>query len=56
MKSTGMNNPLGPHAGDLPNVSVAANGVLGETVTLTGASLTSPARPVYCSTAMARRW
>jgi len=39
----GMNNPLGPHAGDLPNVSVAANGVLTETVTLSGASLTAPA-------------
>jgi Cu-Zn family superoxide dismutase len=38
----GMNNPAGPHAGDLPNVTVAANGVLGETVTLTGASLTGP--------------
>jgi Cu-Zn family superoxide dismutase len=37
-----MNNPAGPHAGDLPNVTVAANGVLGETVTLTGASLTGP--------------
>ena len=43
--STGMNNPAGPHAGDLPNVTVAANGVLGETVTLTGASLTGPDRP-----------
>ena len=30
------------HAGDLPNVSVAANGVLAETVTLSGASLTAP--------------
>jgi Cu-Zn family superoxide dismutase len=38
----GMNNPAGPHAGDLPNVTVAANGVLGEMVTLTGASLTGP--------------
>ena len=37
----GLNNPEGPHAGDLPNVTVAANGVLGETVTLTGASLTA---------------
>jgi superoxide dismutase, Cu-Zn family len=36
----GMNNPAGPHAGDLPNVTVAANGMLGETLTLTGASLT----------------
>jgi len=41
-KRHGMNNPLGPHAGDLPNVTVAANGVLGETLTLTGASLTGP--------------
>ena len=38
----GINNPQGPHAGDLRNVNVAANGVLGETVTLSGASLTAP--------------
>jgi superoxide dismutase, Cu-Zn family len=38
----GMNNPAGPHAGDLPNVDVAANGALGATVTLPGASLTGP--------------
>jgi len=30
----GMNNLAGPHSGDLPNVEVAANGVLGATVTL----------------------
>ncbi|HET9812885.1 MAG TPA: superoxide dismutase family protein [Sphingomicrobium sp.] len=41
-KQHGMNNPAGPHAGDLPNVDVAANGVLGATVTLAGASLTAP--------------
>jgi Cu-Zn family superoxide dismutase len=41
-KKHGMNNPQGPHAGDLPNVEVAANGVLGATVTLPGASLTAP--------------
>src|SRR5436190_7430457 len=35
----GMNNPAGPHAGDLPNIEVAANGVLGTTVTLPGAFL-----------------
>jgi Cu-Zn family superoxide dismutase len=35
----GMNNPAGPHAGDLGNVTVAANGALGETVTLSGASM-----------------
>lgn len=34
----GLQNPAGPHVGDLPNVSVAANGVLSETVTLAGAS------------------
>jgi len=39
----GLNNPQGPHVGDLRNVNVAANGVLGETVTLSGASLTAPA-------------
>ena len=27
-KKHGMNNPAGPHAGDMPNVEVAANGVL----------------------------
>jgi superoxide dismutase, Cu-Zn family len=36
----GTNNPAGPHAGDLPNVDVASNGVLSTTVTLAGASLT----------------
>jgi superoxide dismutase, Cu-Zn family len=40
-KKHGMNNPAGPHAGDLPNVEVAANGMLGATVTLPGASLTA---------------
>ena len=38
----GLNNSAGPHAGDLRNVTVAANGALGETVTLSGASLTAP--------------
>ena len=37
----GMNNPAGPHAGDLPNVEAAANGVLNATVTLAGASMAS---------------
>ena len=35
----GMNNPAGPHAGDMPNVEVAANGVLGATITLPGANM-----------------
>jgi Cu-Zn family superoxide dismutase len=37
----GFNNPAGPHRGDLPNVSVAANGVLQEAVSLSGASFAS---------------
>jgi Cu-Zn family superoxide dismutase len=40
-KKHGMNNPAGPHAGDLPNVEVAANGVLTATVTLPGATMAS---------------
>ena len=38
----GTANPAGPHAGDLRNVIVAANGTLGETVTLSGANLLGP--------------
>jgi len=38
-KKHGMNNPDGPHAGDLPNVEVAANGMLGATLVLPGASM-----------------
>jgi Cu-Zn family superoxide dismutase len=41
-KKHGMNNPDGPHAGDLPNIEVAANGVLGATLTLPNASLFAP--------------
>jgi Cu-Zn family superoxide dismutase len=38
-KKHGMSNPAGPHAGDLPNVEVAANGVLAATLVLPGATL-----------------
>lgn len=38
----GTSNPAGPHGGDLPNVEVAANGVLATIVTLPAASLTAP--------------
>lgn len=34
----GFDAPAGPHAGDLPNVTVAANGVLQEAVSLPAAS------------------
>ncbi|MEO6582102.1 MAG: superoxide dismutase family protein [Sphingomicrobium sp.] len=37
----GFNNPAGPHAGDLANITVAANGVLAEAVTLAHASFAS---------------
>jgi Cu-Zn family superoxide dismutase len=40
-KQHGMNNPAGPHAGDLPNVEVAANGTLAATVTLPSATMAS---------------
>jgi Cu-Zn family superoxide dismutase len=35
----GFNNRAGHHAGDLYNVTVAANGVLGEAVTIPGATM-----------------
>jgi len=38
-KQHGLNNPNGPHAGDLPNIEVAANGVVSQTVVLPGATL-----------------
>jgi len=38
-KEHGINNPNGPHAGDMPNVTVAANGVLQEAVTLPNATM-----------------
>ena len=42
MRKHGTSNPAGAHAGDLPNIEVSANGVLGATVALPGASLTGP--------------
>ena len=38
----GLSNPAGPHGGDLPNVTVSANGVLSTIVTVPGASLGGP--------------
>jgi len=35
----GFNNPAGPHRGDLPNLTVAANGVVNEAVSLAGGSV-----------------
>ena len=38
-KQHGIKNPNGPHAGDMPNVEVAANGVLDQTVVLPNATM-----------------
>jgi len=38
-KQHGTGNPAGAHKGDLPNVTVAADGSLSETLTVTGASM-----------------
>jgi superoxide dismutase, Cu-Zn family len=35
----GFNNPRGPHAGDLPNITASSTGVVSETVVLAGASM-----------------
>lgn len=35
----GFNDPQGPHAGDLPNVTASSSGVVRETVVLAGTSL-----------------
>jgi len=35
----GFNNPAGPHRGDLPNLTVAANGVVNDAVSLAGGSI-----------------
>ena len=35
----GLSNPAGPHGGDVPNVSVAANGTLSAVVAVPGTSL-----------------
>jgi Cu-Zn family superoxide dismutase len=40
-KHHGLNNPAGPHAGDLRNVEVSANGTLGVTVVVPNATMAS---------------
>jgi Cu-Zn family superoxide dismutase len=35
----GLNNPQGPHAGDMPNIEVSANGVVNQTVVLPRATM-----------------
>lgn len=38
-KQHGTENPQGPHKGDLPNVTVAADGTLAQTLTLAGVNM-----------------
>jgi Cu-Zn family superoxide dismutase len=38
-KQHGLNNPNGPHAGDMPNIEVAANGAVSQTIVLPNATL-----------------
>lgn len=35
----GFDNPAGPHAGDLPNISASSSGIIGESMVLAHASL-----------------
>lgn len=41
----GLNNPQGPHSGDLPNITASSGGVARETVVIAGASLAALADP-----------
>lgn len=40
-KQHGKDNPQGPHAGDLPNISVAADATAKDVLTVTGATMTA---------------
>lgn len=46
-KKHGMQNPEGPHAGDMPNFTVAANGTAKTTVTNKNVSLADGANSLY---------
>lgn len=46
-KQHGLLNPDGPHAGDLPNVKVAANGTTQTTITNKNVTLGSGANSIY---------
>ena len=48
-KKHGLKNPEGPHAGDMPNFTVAANGTAKTTVTNKNVSLTDGANSLYAN-------
>jgi len=49
MKKHGMQNPEGPHAGDMPNFTVAANGTAKTTITNKNVTMGSEANSLYAS-------
>ena len=48
-KKHGMQNPEGPHAGDMPNFTVAANGTAKTTVTNKNVTIVDGANSIYAS-------
>ncbi|MGE0865341.1 MAG: superoxide dismutase family protein [Vicinamibacterales bacterium] len=46
-KKHGMQNPEGPHAGDMPNFTVAANGTAKTTITNTKVTMADGANSIY---------
>ena len=46
-KKHGMQNPMGPHAGDLPNFTVAADGTAKTTVTATMLTMGTDAHSIF---------
>jgi Cu-Zn family superoxide dismutase len=48
-KQHGLENPAGHHAGDMPNITVGANGTLEKTITNTGVTLGSGANSLFAN-------
>jgi Cu-Zn family superoxide dismutase len=46
-KQHGMSNPDGPHAGDMPNITAAANGTVQTTITNKNLTMGSEANSIY---------
>jgi superoxide dismutase, Cu-Zn family len=46
-KQHGKDNPQGPHAGDLPNITIGADGTLNTTITASGVSMDSSESSVF---------
>jgi Cu-Zn family superoxide dismutase len=46
-KQHGLSNPAGPHAGDLPNFTVAANGTANTTITNKNLTMGAEANSIY---------